>query len=54
MHGAEPGQALEYQMQQGMAEGAAQALYLVPRSALHSYGPRLAGGACMLRLLEVT
>ncbi len=49
-----PDQALEYQMQQGMAEGAAQALYLVPRSALHSYGPRLAGGACTLRLLEVT
>ena len=47
-------QALEYQMQQGMAEGTAQALYLVPRSALHSYGPRLAGGACTLRLLEVT
>ena len=46
-------QALEYQMQQGMAEGAAQPMYLVPRSALHAYGPLLAGGPCSLRLLEV-
>lgn len=47
------GQALEYQMQQGMAEGMQQPLFLMPETAQHSYGPPLQGNACTVRLLTV-
>lgn len=47
------GQALEYQMQQGMAEGMQQPLFLMPETAQHSYGPPLQGNACNVRLLTV-
>lgn len=40
-------------MQQGMAEGTQQAMYLMPQSAQHSYGPLLVGAACSVRLLDV-
>ena len=40
-------------MQQGMAEGTQQAMYLMPQSAQHSYGPLLLGTACSVRLLSV-
>ena len=45
-------QALEYQMQQGMAEGRQQAVFLMPRSAAHTYGPPLQSTCCLLRLLS--
>jgi hypothetical protein len=45
-------QALEYQMQQGMAEGRQQAVFLMPRSAVHRYGPPLQSTCCLLRLLS--
>ncbi|EIE26704.1 hypothetical protein COCSUDRAFT_11853 [Coccomyxa subellipsoidea C-169] len=45
--------ALEYQMQQGMAEGMQQPLFLMPQTALHSYGPPLQGTACTVCLLSV-
>jgi len=44
-------QALEYQMQQGMAEGGQQQVFLMPRSAAHTYGPPLQSACCLLRLL---
>ena len=44
-------QALEYQMQQGIAEGGQQQVFLMPRSAAHTYGPPLQSACCMLRLL---
>ena len=47
-------QALEYQMQQGMAEGAKQQVFLMPRSAAHSYGPPLQSACCLLRLLQAS
>ena len=39
-------------MQQGMAEGARQDLYLVPESAFHQYGQELHSAAFVLRLLQ--
>ncbi len=45
-------QALEYQMQQGMAEGVRQSWYLVPKSAQHCYGPPMQAECCALRLLQ--
>ncbi len=47
-------QALEYQMQQGMAEGAKQQVFLMPRSAAHTYGPPLQSACCLLRLLQAS
>jgi hypothetical protein len=41
-------------MQQGMAEGMQQPLFLMPQTALHSYGPPLRGDAVLVRLLSVT
>ena len=45
-------QALEYQMQQGMTEGACQELFLMPLSAQHEYGPALHANVCIIRLLH--
>ena len=45
-------QALEYQMQQGVAEGVRAGVYLMPLSAQHDYGPELKAGTCMLKLLQ--
>ena len=45
-------QALEYQMQQGVAEAARQDLYLVPLAAQHEYGPELHSNVCVLKLLQ--
>lgn len=47
-------QALEYQMQQGMAEGGQQQAFLMPRSALHTYGPPLQSTCSLLRLLHAS
>ena len=45
--------ALEYHLQQGLAEGAATDLFLVPRSeAVHRYADELHAQGCVLRLLE--
>ena len=46
------GQALEYQMQQGVAEGVRSTLYLMPLAAQHDYGPELKADVCMLKLLQ--
>lgn len=46
-------QALEYQMQQGLADGARENLFLMPQSAQHEYGPPLHANVCVVRLLEV-
>lgn len=46
-------QALEYQMQQGMAEGMQQPLYLMPRTALHSYGTPLKANVALVSLLGI-
>lgn len=45
-------QALEYQMQQGVAEAARHDLYLAPLSAQHEYGPELHSNVCVLKLLQ--
>ena len=45
-------QALEYQMQQGVAEAARQDLYLMPLAAQHEYGPELHSNVCVLKLLQ--
>ena len=47
-----PMQALEYQMQQGIAEGTRVDAFLAPASARHSYGPELHAEACVVRLLR--
>ena len=44
-------QALEYQMQQGMAEGGQQPVFIMPRSAQHTYEPPLQSACCLIRLL---
>lgn len=44
--------ALEYQMQQGVAEAARQDLYLVPLGAQHEYGAELHSNVCVLKLLQ--
>ena len=45
--------ALEYQVQQGLAAGAAkEALFLAPATARHRYGAELHAGAAVVRLLE--
>ena len=44
-------QALEYQMQQGMAEGGKQPVFIMPRTAAHTYGPPLQSACCLIRLL---
>ena len=46
-------QALEYQMQQGLADAARENLFLMPQSAQHEYGPPLHANVCVVRLLEV-
>jgi hypothetical protein len=45
-------QALEYQMQQGVAEAARQDLYLMPLGAQHEYGAELHSNVCVLKLLQ--
>ena len=45
-------QALEYQMQQGVADAARQDLYLMPLAAQHEYGPELHSTVCVLKLLQ--
>ncbi|KAK9809996.1 hypothetical protein WJX72_003097 [[Myrmecia] bisecta] len=44
--------ALEYQMQQGMAEGTRQSWYLVPQSVQHEYGPEMQASCCVIRVLQ--
>ncbi|KAL0026624.1 hypothetical protein WJX77_011706 [Trebouxia sp. C0004] len=44
--------ALEYQMQQGVAEAARQDLYLMPLGAQHEYGAELHSNVCVLKLLQ--
>ena len=44
-------QALEYQVQQGMAEGIQQDVFLVPMGAQHEYGKELHASTCVLKLL---
>lgn len=44
--------ALEYQMQQGVAEAARQDLYLMPLGAQHEYGAELHSNICVLKLLQ--
>jgi len=45
--------ALEYQVQQGMASGAAKEdIYLMPSTARHRYGPELHGCGCVVRLIS--
>ena len=45
-------QALEYQMQQGIAEAARQDVCLMPLGAQHEYGPELHSNVCVLKLLQ--
>ena len=45
-------QALEYQMQQGVADAARQDLYLMPLAAQHEYDPELHSNVCVLKLLQ--
>ena len=45
-------QALEYQMQQGLADAARQDLYVVPLAAQHEYGAPLHAMTCILKLLQ--
>ena len=45
-------QALEYQMQQGVADAARQDLYLMPFAAQHEYGAELHSNVCVLKLLQ--
>lgn len=45
------GQALEYQVQQGLADGARQPIFLMPPTAQHEYGQPLQANACVIRLL---
>ncbi|KAK9811024.1 hypothetical protein WJX73_007287 [Symbiochloris irregularis] len=44
--------ALEYQMQQGVAEGVRAQFFLVPLSAIHEYGPELKACVCNIKLLQ--
>ncbi len=44
-------QALEYQMQQGLVDGARQNVFLMPLTAQHDFGEALQADACMIRLL---
>lgn len=44
--------ALEYQMQQGVAEGVRANVFLMPLSAQHKYGPELKASVCVLKLLS--
>jgi hypothetical protein len=45
-------QALEYQMQQGLADAARQDLYVVPLAAQHEFGAALHATTCILKLLQ--
>lgn len=45
-------QALEYQMQQGVADAARQDLYVMPLAAQHEYGAELHSNVCVLKLLQ--
>ena len=45
-------QALEYQMQQGLADTARQDLYIMPMTAKHKYQPPLHATTCIIRLLH--
>eukprot|EP00879_Flechtneria_rotunda_P009403 GHRR01009845.1.p2 GENE.GHRR01009845.1~~GHRR01009845.1.p2 ORF type:complete len:267 (+),score=119.03 GHRR01009845.1:2558-3358(+) len=45
--------ALEYQVSQGLAAGAAKdSVWLVPVTANHSYGPELHSNACVVQLIQ--
>eukprot|EP00877_Chromochloris_zofingiensis_P003200 jgi/Chrzof1/12881/Cz07g10220.t1 len=44
--------ALEYQVQQGMAGAVKQAVFLMPQTAKHSYGPELHSCTCVVKLLH--
>lgn len=45
--------ALEYQVAQGLAAGAAKdGVWLVPATARHTYGPELHSNACVVRLIQ--
>jgi hypothetical protein len=44
-------QALEYQMQQGLVDGARQNVFLMPLTAQHEFGEALQADACIIRLL---
>ena len=39
-------------MQQGMAEGGKQPLFIMPRTTAHTYGPPLQSACCLIRLLS--
>jgi hypothetical protein len=45
-------QALEYQVQQGMAGADKQSLYLMPLTPRHVHGPELHATSCVLRLIQ--
>ena len=47
-------QALEYQMQQGLAGAARDNVYIMPLGAQHSYGPRYQANACCVKLLSLS
>ena len=47
-----PMQALEYQMQQGIAAAARVDAFLAPASARHAYGPEMHAEACVVRVLR--
>ena len=38
-------------MQQGMAEGGKQPVFIMPCTAVHTYGPPLQSACCLIRLL---
>lgn len=45
--------ALEFQVSQGLAAGAAKdAVWLMPTTARHSYGPELHSSACVVKLIQ--
>ena len=44
-------QALEYQMQQGIADGTRHDYFLMPASAQHEYGAELHTECCVIKLL---
>lgn len=45
--------ALEYQVSQGLAAGAAKTdVWLVPATARHTYGPAMHSNACVVKLIQ--
>ncbi len=45
-------QALQYQMELGIAAGMRVDAHLMPLSARHSYGPELHANVCVIKMLE--